>query len=108
MRDVRQLYVLREANSPVGTIEHRMLCSARRQLAALTVVLDRIFFISVFLVGGVVLSALAERRGATNLGMCVRRRGTAPAAGRDDHRAKMPEQGRRGPIGHWHASHADR
>ena len=61
VRDVRRLYVLREANSPVGTPEHRMLTTARRQLDQVSPDLDKAgFAIPAFLLGGAVLSAVAS------------------------------------------------
>lgn len=61
VRDIRQLYVLREANSPIGSPEHRMLVTARRQLDAINDVITRQSqIIPIFLVGGAALSALAS------------------------------------------------
>ena len=60
VRDVRRLYVLREANSQIGSFEHRRLGSARRQLDALSPDLARGFSIPAFLVGGAVLSTVAS------------------------------------------------
>ena len=61
VRDVRRLYVLREANSVIGSPEHRMLTTARRQLDAMTPDLSGGgFAIPAFLVGGAVLSAIAS------------------------------------------------
>ncbi|TWE09408.1 hypothetical protein [Rudaeicoccus suwonensis] len=61
IRDVRRLYLMREANSPMGSREHRMLASARRQLDALDANMARRgSAIPAFLVGGAVLSAVAS------------------------------------------------
>jgi len=61
LRDVRRLYVLREANSPVGSPEHRMLGTARRQLDALRPDLSGFgFALPAFLLGSALLSAVAS------------------------------------------------
>lgn len=61
IRDVRQLYLLREANSVIGTPEYRMLAIARRQLDAVyDAMTSRRQIIPAFLVGGAALSALAS------------------------------------------------
>lgn len=60
VRELRKLYVLREANSQIGSLEHRMLGSGRRQLDALTPSLARGFAIPLLLVGGAVLSAVTS------------------------------------------------
>lgn len=61
IRDVRQLYLLREANSVIGTPKYRMLAIARRQLDAVyDAMTSRRQIIPAFLVGGAALSALAS------------------------------------------------
>lgn len=58
VRHIRRLYLLREAHSEVGTPEHRMLTTARRQLDAIIPDLSSISFaLPVFLIGGALLSA---------------------------------------------------
>lgn len=59
--DVRRLYVMREANSAVGTAEHRMLVTARRQVDQLSPDLaGKGFAIPAFLIGGALLSAVTS------------------------------------------------
>lgn len=59
--DARRLYVMREANSPVGSAEHRVLGTARRQLdQILPSLTGQGFVIPAFLLGGAVLSAVAS------------------------------------------------
>lgn len=60
LRDVQRLYLLREANSPIGSHEHRVLGSARRQLDALVPSLTGGFSIPAFLLGGAVFSTFAS------------------------------------------------
>lgn len=61
VRDVRRLYMLREANSKVGSPEHRMLVTARRQLDGINdVMAGRGQLIPAFLVGGAAMSALVS------------------------------------------------
>lgn len=59
--ELRQLYALREANSAVGSPEHRMLTTARRQVDALVPDLaKRGVGIPAFLVGGAALSGVTS------------------------------------------------
>ena len=58
LSDVRRLYVMREANSVVGSREHRMLTTARRQVDQMSTDLGgRGFAVPAFLAGGAALSA---------------------------------------------------
>lgn len=61
VREVRQLYALREANSIVGHPRHRMLTVARRQIDQISPDLSgRGFAIPAFLLGGAAISTIAS------------------------------------------------
>lgn len=78
LQELRTLYVMRETNSVVGSREHRMLTTARRQLDQMAPDLTgRSFAVPAFLLGGAALSAFASfvtdlaRTGSGRLAMLV-------------------------------------
>ena len=59
VKDLRQLYALREANSPVGSDEYQLLATARIQVDAITNDLNKSSLpLPAFLVGGAAISAI--------------------------------------------------
>ncbi len=59
VKDLRQLYALREANSPVGSDEYQLLATARIQVDAIMNDLNKSSLpLPAFLVGGAAISAL--------------------------------------------------
>ena len=59
VRDLRQLYALREANSPVGSDDYQLLATARIQVDAITNDLNKSSLpLPAFLVGGAAISGL--------------------------------------------------
>jgi hypothetical protein len=59
VKDLRQLYALREANSPVGSDDYQLLATARIQVDAITNDLNKSSLpLPAFLVGGAAISAL--------------------------------------------------